>query len=200
MYNLPGLNLPKTLDTSTSDIIQTFFTPALSIAKQYDRGVGYFSSGWLRITAKGMLKFAANGGQARWVTSPVLNEADWEALQMGDAARYDPILRAALTRNIDELAQMLETETLSALAWMIADEILTFKLALPHNKLQGGEFHDKFGIFTDAEGHQISFNGSYNESVQGTRNYESIKIFPSWDGRFFAIGSGRCTEVRKIVV
>jgi len=30
-----------------------------------------------------------------------------------------------------------------------AAEVLTFKLALPANKLAGGDFHDKFGIFTD---------------------------------------------------
>lgn len=184
MNGFTKLSLPQTLDTSTADIIEDFFVPVLAHATRYDRGVGFFSSGWLRLTARGMVAFAANGGRARWVTSPILSEADWAALQAGDAARDDPVLRAALARNIDELARLLEAETLSALAWMVADEILTFKLALPQNKLTGGEFHDKFGIFTDAAGNQISFNGSYNESVQGTRNYESIKIFCSWEEAF----------------
>lgn len=73
---------------------------------------------------------------------------------------------------------------MSALAWMVADGILEFQLALPRNKLERGDFHDKFGIFADTEGHQISFNGSYNDSIQGTRNYESIKIFCSWEPHF----------------
>jgi superfamily II DNA or RNA helicase len=103
---------------------------------------------------------------------------------VGDAARTDPLLRAVLRRNIAELGEMLERDTLSALAWMVADEVLTFKLALPHKKLAGGEFHDKFGVFTDAEGNQLSFNGSYNESIQGTRNYESIRIFSLWEPAF----------------
>lgn len=184
MKSLAELSLPKTLDTSTADLIEDFFVPVLAHAARYDRGVGFFSSGWLRIAAKGMVPFATNGGRGRWVTSPILSEADWEALQMGDAARDDPILRAALARNIDDLAQMLEQETLSALAWMIADEILTFKLALPQHKLAGGEFHDKFGVFSDDADNQVSFNGSYNESIQGTRNYESIKIFCSWESAF----------------
>lgn len=187
MNSLAELSLPKTLDTSTADIIEDFFVPVLARAARYDRGVGFFSSGWLRIAARGMVPFAANGGHGRWVTSPILSEADWEALQMGDAARYDPFLRAALTRNVDDLARMLEKETLSALAWMIADEILTFKLALPQGKLVGGEFHDKFGVFSDDEGNQVSFNGSYNESIQGTRNYESIKIFCSWEPAFVSL-------------
>ena len=168
------------MDTSKNDIIQEFFNPALACSVKYDRGVGFFSAAWLRISAKGMAAFAANEGKARWVTSPILSAGDWEALQKGDAARQDEVLKAALDVNLDELERSLEAETLSALAWLVADGILDFRLALPRNKLEQGDFHDKFGIFTDAEGNQVSFNGSYNDSIQGTRNYESIKIFCSW--------------------
>ena len=174
---LASFQFPSTLDSSSADLIADFFIPALSAAVRYDRGVGYFSSGWLRITAQGMINFAAHGGRARWVTSPILQEADWQALQRGEQARTDAVLRAAIAANIADLAESLAQDTLSALAWMVADGVLDFRLALPTNKLTGGDFHDKFGIFTDAQGHQLSFNGSYNESVQGTRNYESIKIF-----------------------
>ncbi len=198
MRDFRTLNLPPTLDTSTANIIGDFFVPLLARAVRYDRGVGFFSSGWLRLTSVGMVNFAAQGGRARWVTSPILSEADWEALQTGDEARDNPILRSALVRNIDELARTLEEETLLALAWMVADEILTFKLALPYNKLAGGDFHDKFGIFTDAEGHQVSFNGSYNESIQGTRNYESIKIFCSWDQPFLPLVQADIQRFEKL--
>lgn len=175
------------LDTSSADLINDFFVPALSTSIRYDRGVGYFSSGWLRITARGMVQFAANSGRARWVTSPILSEVDWEALVLGSEARQDDLLRLAILRNITDLQTTLEQDTLSALAWMIADGILDFKLALPINKLAGGDFHDKFGIFTDVDGNRVSFNGSYNESIKGTRNYESIKIFQSWIPAFEAL-------------
>lgn len=181
---LPGLHLPPFLDTSTADLISDFFVPTLAQSVRYDRGVGYFSSGWLRIAARGMVQFAANGGRARWVTSPILTAADWEALQTGDTARTDLELRLILDLHVADLATSLEKDTLSALAWMVADEILDFRIALPRNKLERGDFHDKFGVFTDVQGNQISFNGSYNDSIQGTRNYESIKLFPSWDPAF----------------
>lgn len=181
MNSLSTLIFPPTLDTSSGDIIEDFFNPALKCATRYDRGVGFFSAAWLRLAAKGMAVFATNGGRARWVTSPILSEADWEALRQGDEARQDSILKKSLQINIENLENTLEHETLSALAWMVADGILDFKLALPGNKLDRGEFHDKFGVFTDVEGNQVSFNGSYNDSVQGTRNYESIKIFSSWE-------------------
>jgi len=62
---------------------------------------------------------------------------------------------------------------------MVADRVLDFRFALPRGKLDG-DFHDKFGVFTDSEGNRVSFNGSYNDSIQGLRNYESIKVFVSW--------------------
>ncbi len=177
MSNLSIKAFPPVLDTSSNDIIKDFFDPALSVSVRYDRGVGFFSAAWLRLAALGMTTFAANGGYARWVTSPILGEDDWNALLEGSEARTDETLRLAMEVSIQDLRRSLQKETLSALAWLVADGILDFKLALPRNKLDQGEFHDKFGIFTDSEGNQVSFNGSYNDSVQGTRNYESIKIF-----------------------
>ena len=38
----------RTIDTSSHDIVGDFFVPMLQNATRYDRGVGYFSSGWLR--------------------------------------------------------------------------------------------------------------------------------------------------------
>lgn len=181
---LPDLQLPPVIDSSSADMAREFIVPALAASVRYDRGVGFFSSGWLRMVSEGMVTFAGNGGRARFITSPILDGDDWEALQMGDAARTDALLWIALKRNIDDLAAQMERHTLSALAWMVADEVLTFKLALPQKKLAGGDFHDKFGIFTDLEENQVSFNGSPNESIKGFYNYESNKIFKSWEPGF----------------
>jgi hypothetical protein len=159
--SLRALVFPSFLDTSSNNLIDEFFTPGLAHSNRYDRGVGFFSSGWLRIAAQGMVAFAANGGRSRWVTSPILNEHDWEAMQTGDSARSDAALRAVLERNIGSLATAQEKDTLSALAWMVADEILDFKLALPHNKLDRGDSHDKFGGFSDAEVSRTGFDDSF---------------------------------------
>lgn len=175
---------PTTLDTSSADLVDDFFVPALMRSISYDRGVGFFTSGWIRQASAGLVAFADNGGKARWVTSPILDENDWEALKTVDEARINATLRRALETVVPDLARCLESDTLAALAWMVADGLLEFRLALPREKLSGGEFHDKFGIFTDEDGQQLSFNGSYNDSLQGSRNYESIKIFKSWDESF----------------
>ncbi len=62
----------RTIDTSSHDIVGDFFVPMLQNATRYDRGVGYFSSGWLRANAQGMVDFAANEGRVRWITRPNL--------------------------------------------------------------------------------------------------------------------------------
>lgn len=42
------LDLPLLLNTSDHDLFRDFILPALTHAFRYDRGVGYFASGWLR--------------------------------------------------------------------------------------------------------------------------------------------------------
>lgn len=177
------LSLRVTLDTSSADLITDFFIPLLSQSVKYDRGVGFFSSGWIARAAEGMTSFARNSGKARWITSPILSAKDFEALKTGEEARRNPLLHDVLKRNLDVLERDLRSDTLSALAWMIADCILEFRLALPRGRLDG-EFHDKFGVFTDGEGNRVSFNGSYNDSIQGLRNYESLKVFVSWRSEY----------------
>ena len=169
--------------TSTHKLIEDFYVPALSKACRYDRGVGYFTSNWLRLAASGMALFADRGGKARIIASPKLDPADCAALNEGADARNNPILHAALQTAITDLEAELEKDTLTAIAWMIADEILEFRIALPTADLDG-DFHDKFGIFTDNEGDKIAFHGFPNDSERSFRNYESISAFYSWvDGR-----------------
>jgi SLT domain-containing protein len=79
--DLSSFEFPSLLNTSDADIIADFFVPALSASVCYDRGVGFFSAGWLRVAAEGMAAFVCNSGRARWVTSPILSEEDWQALR-----------------------------------------------------------------------------------------------------------------------
>ncbi|MEL6675224.1 MAG: DEAD/DEAH box helicase family protein [Bacteroidota bacterium] len=178
--SIKNLVIPSNLNTSENDIREDFFTPLLSNSMKYDRGVGYFTSGWLSVNAKGMLAFAGNGGKARWVVSPILDEKDWKALKKGSEAKQNLLLRIALRDEIDNLKAALEKDVLSALSWMVADGIVDFRLAVLKGELSG-EFHDKFGVFHDSFGNAVSFNGSNNETAKGFFNYESFKVFVSWN-------------------
>lgn len=175
-------NIPISLNTSDNDFTLELFEPCLKWATTYDRGVGYFSSGWISINAKGMSDFASRGGKARWITSPILSESDYLTISGGmensEAANF---FYAIISKNIDELVKHLEENTLNALAWMIYDGIIEFRFAVPKNNLSEGDFHDKFGIFSNGE-NSLSFSGSVNDSIKGTVNYENIKVFKSWSG------------------
>jgi len=179
--NFTDLKLNKIYDSSDSSIVDDFLIPTLSRSLFYDRGVGFFSSGWLREASAGMVKFAENGGVARWITSPILSKDDYEAIARGEEGKADQLLKDLLLEQVDDLENTLNENTLIALSWMVADGIITFKIAIPTNHLDGGDFHDKFGIFRDVQGNRISFSGSYNDSMKGSLNYESIKVFWSWD-------------------
>lgn len=179
--SLQELIIPEVLETSSSSLAREFFAPALLHSVRYDRGVGFFTSGWIRATAAGMVPFLERGGVARWITSPLLNKEDYDALSLGVSAWKYKHFYAVLEHEIDDLASSFEADLLRTIAWMVADHRLIFKIALPTAKLTGGDFHDKFGIFTDAEGNQVSFIGSYNDTAKGELNYESIKIFKSWE-------------------
>ena len=52
--SLRSLTLPPLLDTSDHDLIRDFCAPCLAQAFRYDRGVGCFPSGWLRLASQGM--------------------------------------------------------------------------------------------------------------------------------------------------
>lgn len=97
MKSLRKLTIPVCIDTSRNDLTEDFFKPLLSAAVRYDRGVGFFSSGWLHLNASGMVAFAANGGRARWITSPILAPDDWKAMQEGNEARRNRVLHHALS-------------------------------------------------------------------------------------------------------
>lgn len=175
------LSFEYLLETSKNNVIDVFFKPLLQNSKLYYRGVGYFSSSWIGHNCEGLIDFASNDGTIRWITSPILNENDLDAIILGEQAKSDILLKTRLEESIQDFERTIKTETLVALAWMIADGIAEFKLAIPCKNLKG-EFHDKFGYFEDENGNALCFQGSNNESENGIfNNYESFTIFTSWD-------------------
>jgi len=177
---LRSIGLKTIYTTGREDLSRSFFIPLLTHSKTYDRGVGYFTSGWIRKNAAGLAHFAMNGGRARWVTSPILSPNDLIALSNVNSLSDSPEVLENLFATVDELRDALEADTLNTMAWMVADGLMEFRFAIPTAELDG-DFHDKFGIFGDDAGQRVSFLGSYNDTMKGHRNYESIHVFFSWD-------------------
>jgi superfamily II DNA or RNA helicase len=173
------LTLPRLIDTSSVDFVKEFYVPLLSRSVEYKRGVGYFTTNWIRSAARGITDLAENGGQAKWLTSPKLTEDDWEAIKRGNEARTNEVLRETLEKIVNNLRYNLEYDTRNAVAWMIADELLELKFGIPTEELSG-DFHDKFGVFYDQNNNRVSFHGSKNDSEHAFTNYEAYTVDCDW--------------------
>ncbi|MDH7576987.1 MAG: DEAD/DEAH box helicase family protein [Bacillota bacterium] len=178
---LRDLNLLPVYDSEQYDLIRDLQVPLLAHSRDYLRGVGFFTSGWLRLAAQGVVSFVEAGGKARVVVSPILEASDWEALKLGEAAKTNNVLRAILRRNIENLAKSLDKDTCNALAWMVADDVFEFRFAIPRDKETAGNYHDKVAVFTDVNGDQVVIHGSLNDSVVGSLNGEAFSVFKSWE-------------------
>lgn len=170
------------LHTARDTLSTRFYQPCLEWATHYDRGVGFFTSAWIRENAVGMAHFASKGGHARWLISPMITAEDFEAIQRGQEGPDNIALLRALTNNLDEVVAFLEEDTRDAIAWMIYDAIIEIRFAVPAEHLEGGDFHPKFGIFSDEQGNSLAFVGSVNDSHKGTINFETITTFATWRG------------------
>ena len=170
------------LNTSDDDLAKELYQPCLQWATRFDRGVGYFTTGWLMHNIAGLSDFASRGGVMRLITSPILSNEDSDAIIASVDNNSDyKIFEDALSKNVDALKSEMESDILNAFSWMLYDGIIEMKFAIPCKKLTNGDFHDKFGVFYN-ENDAISFSGSINDSVHGFQNYESIKVFKTWAG------------------
>lgn len=171
------------LDTSEDNLIEELYLPCLKWAERFDRGVGFFTSGWISYNIEGMSDFASRGGKIRLITSPILSNDDTDAIIYavnGDADVYKKF-EAALLDNVKTLEKEMKEDILNAFSWMVYDGIIDMKFAIPCQRLEDGDFHDKFGIFYNGQ-EALSFSGSINDSKHGFQNYESIKVFKTWAG------------------
>src|SRR5208283_2912510 len=100
---LTKLDLLPVYDSSAHDLIRELIVPLLSESTIYLRGVGFFTSRWLRLPSKRMVELIENGGQAQVVLSLCLEAADWEAFRLGEQARHDEYLKQTLDKKITEL-------------------------------------------------------------------------------------------------
>jgi superfamily II DNA or RNA helicase len=188
--DLPGLrDLDLRLGYDTADeALLEFYVPALSRAKHYDRSVGYFRASALSVAAKGLSRFIAGGGTARFLIGAEVGEADRAALV--GAQEIPPAFAAKLAEGLvpaDEIA----ARRLEVLAWMVKERRLEIKVAIAVDEagepvLAGVDvpyFHEKIGVLRDHREDGVVFHGSINESATAwLHNFESFSVFRSWDG------------------
>jgi superfamily II DNA or RNA helicase len=178
--SLRAVDLRPRYSSGRDDLIADFFVPCLEAASTYDRAVGFFSSSFFALIDVPIAEFAIRGGKMRLVCSPRLATEDIDAIAAGYEERTTG---AALLREIEEsLADPTGRAATSLLATLVASDTIEIKVAFRLVENQG-LFHDKVGIFTDADRDRISFTGSANETWSawsGRANHEYFHAFASW--------------------
>jgi superfamily II DNA or RNA helicase len=189
---------------SSDDRLHEFYIPALQASVRYDRMTGFFTSSALAVAAAGIAHLVAGGGRMRLLAGAQLSPEDVEAIREGHDLQAIVAARlGAALPDPEALADQLMRDRLAALAWMVATGSLEIRVVLPRGPdglpIPAPEardyFHPKVGIFTDAQGNQVAFSGSVNESETGWQhNYEQFMVFRSWteEGRLYvAEAAGR---------
>lgn len=175
--------------SDTNNPVVEFYIPALECATQYDRKSGFFNSAILSKVARGLGAMLHNQGHIRLIMGCQFTPEDLKAIQQG----YE--LRDALATRLDsELippANFTQLKHFEILSWLIQNGYLDIRIAVPlkadGNLLDSALdphhiFHEKVGIFTDANGDQLVFSGSNNESISGWEaNIESFHVFCAWE-------------------
>ena len=172
----------------SDDRLHDFYIPALSRSVRYERSAGFFTSTALAVAAAGVARLIKNGGTMRLLVGAQLAEEDVEAIRTGHELKDR--LSARLVEAISEPEDTLLRRRLEVIAWMVAEGTLKIKVVLPKGKdgvplpasVASEYYHPKEGVFTDANGNQIAFSGSVNESASGwIHNYEQFAVYRSWD-------------------
>ncbi len=177
--------------TGRDDLRKDFFTRCLADCTTYERAAGYFSSTALLSWADALrIPKRLDELRIKLLISPALGRSDLDALRTA----IDPQQRVLLVQHtadqvvLDVIELLKTTDTATAmtlqaqiLAWLIANDRLALRFAIPDHIEDAGIFHEKIGIFTYPDGSAVAFSGSANETYSGhTKNYESIDVYRSW--------------------
>lgn len=182
--SLTELDLQPEYRSDVDDLVEDFYLPCLQRCRLYRRAVGFFTSRGLSSAAQGISALIEGDGRMLLVASPLLDPDDLEAIEKGYLARDDAVLRSIL-REIETTPDGLVQDRLGYLAWLIAEERLEIRIAISLDE-QGrpsrGIYHEKLGVFSDADEKAVVFTGSPNETAGGlVDNFETIDVFCSWN-------------------
>jgi superfamily II DNA or RNA helicase len=179
---LRAVQIENSYSSSFFDLLEDFYSPAISVSANYRRAAGYFSSAVITAIEVALGDFLKNGGRIRIICSPKMTEEDAQAISAGFS---DKELSALLERDLDDLDFQIGNQAPSSIVRsLIARGALEIRIAV--NISGVGIYHDKYGVITDLHGDYVAFDGSVNETLSGWSaygNHESFQVFKSWDDR-----------------
>ena len=186
---LRDIQFKPAYDSDEDDVLNEFYIPALSSSTRYRRLAGFFSSSALAVAARGIAGLIRNGGRMELVVGAKLRKVDVEAINRGIEDR-ERVIADMMIKDFNQIESEFVRDHVRALAWMVANNKLEIKVAIPLSaeagsvgKIDEGMYHQKVGILSDDHDSQnvISFSGSVNESEMGwLHSIEEFKMFRGW--------------------
>jgi len=171
---LNELSLHRHYDPASDgcDLIRDFYIPCLSCSNQYNRISAYFSSAVLKSFCPGLHLLFQNQGYIRFIFSCQLDKEDMDSIEQGYQKRMDNLA--------DELEEnhgfALNDFEIANLGYLIEHQLADVKIAFML-KDEASICHIKAGTFTDSAGNKVYFEGSGNETINGTmRNAENYTV------------------------
>ena len=126
---LRRLALKGVYKSDEDNILEDFYMPALSVARSYDRAVGFFSAATLSYAAQAISTFVDHDGRMRLILGAFADAEDIEAVQKGfDARELSERLGQELLKEIDKVDDDLFRNRFEALAWLVAKGRLDVKV------------------------------------------------------------------------
>lgn len=185
--SLRDVDIRSKYRSDKDSILKDFYIPCLSKSCLYRRAVGYFRASSLVDAARGISALVEkNDGRIQLVASPALDEKDHEAIRMGLDLKNlkDKTIKNACN-SFDRLEDKLQINWLDSLALLVESGRLEIKIAYPIDPISGqlrdGIYHEKIGILTDKDDHNVAFMGTANETRSGySCNFETILTFRDW--------------------
>lgn len=178
--SLRDITLKTEYRSLLDNVVNEFYTPALSESVLYKRAVGFFSSSALLELSAGITGLVKNGGKIQLIASPRLSKEDVDAINDG-LRRRDEVIEEALLRELAAPRGAFEEARLNLLSNLIASGRMEIKIAFLESENVIGMFHEKLGLMYDDDNNIIAFTGSMNEtSIAFSVNYESIDVYTSW--------------------
>jgi SNF2 family DNA or RNA helicase len=168
-------------------IAQEFYIPVLKRTKFYDRISGYFSVESLVITAAGLAGLIKNEGKMRLIVGVHdISEDMALAYQWSKETNNKKLeeITQKLTESLDNIEDIFSKRRLEAVAWMLKNDKLEIKVAMPKRTVLGlgnGIFHEKTLLFKDSDKCKIEASGSANETKMAyDQNGENLTTHLSW--------------------
>ncbi len=184
---LSDLQISKSYESDSDDILNEFYLPVLSNSVEYQRSAGFFSSSSLAVAAKGISSFISNGGRMKLLCGAKLQKNDIEII-LKAIKTPEEVIEESMINDLENIEDNLIKNHVQALGWMVANNLLEIRIAIlldddgiPLSQ-ENGMLHQKIGILKDSENNLISFSGSNNETATGwVSNIEEFKVFRSWE-------------------